>query len=626
MVTLSALILLLLAAASLFGWGSLTRRLTRTSSGPWPTTIGLGLAAIVVVGGVVNLLRVAYAPVLLIIFIVGLVVFRFHAKSFRPRQPSVWKSRSAVFELSLVALLIATVTLFTILTQVPPRAFNFHDDLEKYFAHPVRMLATGTLYGSPLSALGSETLGGQAFLHGFVLAAFPIQYINAVDALFGLVLLMTLAASAGWRRLAPFPAAILGPIAVVMIPPQSVNVSSLFTGAALVATAVLLVADDRESSVSAPVLGIVYAALFALKPTLAMFFILHLPLASLTVRERTGSWRSAFVWAAKTTLWATLAIAPWILLHLPNYLRSTRSTLGAQLDNSALETQSLFSTAPLVYGQGATFAHYTAIIAVAALAALASGITLCFARQYKPRPSAFGIIAGAISAIAGYLIFILALGSVLSGYESNLRYTTPLLLGAGVVSTALALGLPSPIWGRASGTVLALAIVCLSAAFAPSFPSRYRHATNYGNVLAFSATPQMSAFRVAYTKDVLRDGLHSFLDDLQSKVPADEPIIVWISTPFHLDYRRNRIIDAEPAGLTTPWASPPAGVKYYLWEYNGPVVRREGNYRAEETSAIGRLGPTTPAQGLAFATRLSGMTRNATILYEDQQYVLFETH
>lgn len=81
-------------------------------------------------------------------------------------------------------------TVVALVAVFAPRAFNFHDDFQKYFAYPTRMLATGTLAGSTLSALGSETLGAQSFLHALVLSVLPIGYINGVDAVFGQFALM----------------------------------------------------------------------------------------------------------------------------------------------------------------------------------------------------------------------------------------------------------------------------------------------------------------------------------------------------------------------------------------------------------------------------------------------------
>ena len=96
-----------------------------------------------------------------------------------PKETSAW------IELAAAAIVTSAVMLFAIVTQLPPRLFNFQDDLQKYLAHPVRMLATGTMAGSPLSALGSETLGGQAFLHGFILSALPLPYVTASTPFLG---------------------------------------------------------------------------------------------------------------------------------------------------------------------------------------------------------------------------------------------------------------------------------------------------------------------------------------------------------------------------------------------------------------------------------------------------------
>jgi hypothetical protein len=117
----------------------------------------------------------------------------------------------------------------------------------------VRLLATGTLAGGPLNALGSETLGGLSLLHGMVLSVFPIAYINGVDAVLGLFLVMALGAEAGWRRLAP--------VLIALANPQYVNVSGLYCGAALAGLAILLVAESGERDPPAAALGLVYAAL-----------------------------------------------------------------------------------------------------------------------------------------------------------------------------------------------------------------------------------------------------------------------------------------------------------------------------------------------------------------------------
>jgi hypothetical protein len=69
---------------------------------------------------------------------------------------------------------------FTIAFQLAPSLYNTGDDFQQYFPHAVRMVDTGTLYGSPLNGLGGVTLGAQAFLQGFIIAFFPIRLSTAL--------------------------------------------------------------------------------------------------------------------------------------------------------------------------------------------------------------------------------------------------------------------------------------------------------------------------------------------------------------------------------------------------------------------------------------------------------------
>jgi hypothetical protein len=193
---------LLVANVSLLGWGGVVRRAAGSAGGTWPVTISLGLSAALLLGGIVNLARITFAPTLCIIAAAGIVFFVPYAATWNwPATIQTWwkatpKSQrvEAVFIIGFVAVVIG----IAIATQLPPAVFS-GNDLQTYFAHPTRELQTGTLFGSPVNSLGSISLGGIAFLQSFVLSLFPIQFINGVDAVFGLALLMTLVAFAGWR-------------------------------------------------------------------------------------------------------------------------------------------------------------------------------------------------------------------------------------------------------------------------------------------------------------------------------------------------------------------------------------------------------------------------------------------
>ena len=184
-----AIFFIVIHLLSLYGYGFFFQKIDRpprTTS--WSTSIILGLGCWIFLGGVLNLLGLAYPWALRTMVAVGLGLFvipLFHTTSREPvvgKRLRVWFAEAAPFLLPIIA-----VSLFVIATLVPSAAFNWHDDFHKYMAYPVRMLQTGTLAGSPFNSLGTETLGGQTFLQGFVLSYFPLQYINGFDLLFGLL-------------------------------------------------------------------------------------------------------------------------------------------------------------------------------------------------------------------------------------------------------------------------------------------------------------------------------------------------------------------------------------------------------------------------------------------------------
>src|SRR5580700_9002035 len=210
----------------LYGWGWALRRLLsktpKAETRSWPRTVASGMAVVVFLGGILNLARLAYPWALACVAIAGVALgIRALLSGERPR-------------VSLAALIPAIAVLsFVVVTQVPPAAYNFHDDYQKYFVHPVRMLQTGAVFGSTLNDIGFDTIGGQAFLDGFVVAAFPIRYINGLGAAFALFLCMMLASQFTRGRRELMLLTILCVLSVAIINPQYVNISALYTGSLL---------------------------------------------------------------------------------------------------------------------------------------------------------------------------------------------------------------------------------------------------------------------------------------------------------------------------------------------------------------------------------------------------------
>lgn len=506
-----ALVVVAGAAFMLYGWGWAARRLFRASEASWPVTIASGMAALVFLGGVLNLARLARPWALGCIAIAGLAI-----GISRIRRP----------EMSVLSrvLIPAMVLIFVILTQVPPRAYNFHDDFQKYFAHPVRMLETGTVFGSPLNDIGLDTLGGQAFLDGFSVAFFPIQYINGVDAALALFLCMMLACEFK---------SILATLSVFVINPQYVNISALYTGSFLMMGAVM-----EESPA---ILGLFYAALIALKSTFVLFVAVHW-----LVRRN-----------LRSVAFTALFLAPWILLHAPHYVQFLHAAAPiADHGVCPLESFNIFSIAPLDYG-GTPLAYTGLMISVA----------ICGAILWKTKHAT---AAACLAMLAAYLIMVYVTGPRNAGYDQAIRYFAPFAVAIAPVA-----------FGAASASnrwlVTALAAVCLLG-FAPSLLTRVEQSIHSGSELAFTwlaPTPEY----LEYNREVLSGDVRQRVAAAQAKIPAGEEAVVWINTPFFLDYARNPLADVEPgAGLIAPWSKIPRNARYFIWEYNGYANMDEADY------------------------------------------------
>ncbi|HET8936974.1 MAG TPA: hypothetical protein VFN67_26205, partial [Polyangiales bacterium] len=141
---------LLVHALACYGWGRGLERGLRLRVDNPAVSVALGLACALAWGGVCNLLGVAYTELLWAIvgagvLLAGLALY------------GGWQQRSAAVPAGLLVAVVCCALLAGVIvvsTLVPPWAFNYHDDYQKYFAHPARMLQTGSLRGSSGSALG----------------------------------------------------------------------------------------------------------------------------------------------------------------------------------------------------------------------------------------------------------------------------------------------------------------------------------------------------------------------------------------------------------------------------------------------------------------------------------------
>ncbi len=607
---LAGLYLLALLPASFWGLGRLLVR-PRGSDTPsknpqpehpfhsWALDSCLGLALVVFIGGVLNCLHFSRTKFLLPLLLPGLFVFLRNAPAL------LRKLRNPAHLLPFVCLVLPPL-LLPWATQLPPPVLNLFDDLHKYLVHPIRMLATGTVQGSPLSAMGSETLGAKAFLDGYVLSVFPVSFINGTDALLGLLLCLGMISHfrpAGFSRWLLLPV-ILGFYA---IPPQYTNSSTLFLGAALISASIAL---SREEPPRPLARALVYAAMVAMKPSFLLFAFLHIVMLGLIPNGRStlSRLRASLILASL----CGLALLPWLLVHRNLYF-STTTQGAAPIGPEPLETASLWTSSPLYYG-GHLLGYSFFFLSLALLAVLPHLGPTTRDNQNS------SLLAAALAPLLAYLLTFLVLAPRFGGAASSIRYTIPMLLGAFGPVVLMTWSTSSPGMVRTAKSVLLVFAVLPVVVFSGDFAQRLLWSVSRESVLGFPAahTPEYQSYgRLLMTSGV------PLARALQSKVPPGEPILLYCELPFHFDFGRNPIFEADEAGLTSPWAHFPCA-RYLIWEKQGPALKSRDTLIKASQTARGRQERLIAAGVLALTSKFETLAAKSTLIDNAGSYFVYK--
>ena len=167
----------------------------------WGLRAAIGMAALVAVGGLLQVVWLATAPVIVALTVGGLAAHA--AVRLRRREellPAIARAlegaRRAPVTTAAVALLTAVV-LFAFIGNLATPVSNLWDDLEGYFVFPKALLARGALE-EPFSLRRLGALGGQSYLQAFLLAGSSVFHINGFDN--GICLLTIFGMVGGYAR------------------------------------------------------------------------------------------------------------------------------------------------------------------------------------------------------------------------------------------------------------------------------------------------------------------------------------------------------------------------------------------------------------------------------------------
>jgi hypothetical protein len=613
----------------LHGWGVLFLKVVRVPNASISVVTGLGLASLLVIGGILNALGLAYPLACVGLLVTGLLCSASRFLSLRGR----WRETIRPWGAGHVAIgiLMAVLVALAAACLLPSRVFNPWDDFTKYFVFPVRMLQTGSLFGSPLSGIGSETLGGKAFLDGFIIIIFPITYINGTDAILGFVLCLLLVAEFAGGRGGLSLATLSSLFCLAMVNPQCVNSSAVYLGSALMMLAVSLTMDRRREAPAAfwpnpAALGLVYAGVVSLKSTFILFPAVHLPLVALELAVGNRTLRPTFQWLIRTAFWSGFCLSPWLLLHAPHFLAALRVRAGGFASLPGMTASwPVFSRKPLLYGDN--IARYTWVVLIVLFVALLTGL-IRRKMTGRLRQNSLMLITTAATCMAIYaLAFLWVAGQV--GRPAVIRYFAPFLIGlAPAVFSLSAWQLDAAateaggrVWRRWPCYVFPAALALMAGwPFMVSASARAERARTAGTLLAFHPAAAEGVYYL-FNRDVFEGPVREAMERAQRAVPAGETILAWADAQFYLNYSRNPIYQVDPAGLTPSWAVLPA-VRYVLWQHAGLTYVTDEAYQDQATLPASYISAEA-VQALKFRHQVQALIQDAAKIYDDGRIAVY---
>lgn len=648
---LATLLVTLLYAFSVYGWGRITLKFAFGEMAPSsiPYTITTGIAALIFLGGVLNTLHIAYTGVLTFLLLCGFG-FTIHLERHKLIQLKNLSLHSLLDSLStpkthhILALLTAILAIFLIHNLLPSNNFNFHDDLHSYMTRLSLMSQTGDLGQNPIAIIGLDSLGAQAFMQSFATGIFGLNYANAFDAVFCFILSCAMILAISKELNSNWIVASASLSVLIMLNMQQVNLSSIYSTIVLILglayTHICWEKALPQPHHSSPYKTLTPTFLFlssliAMKLLTAFFTAYLFIFMFALIHYNSQRLKAFFISGGLLTLFAS----PWFLVHIEKYfvaitkrIDGTNSNTEAGIDFASnienIPFDNFFASQELFWG-GNLFG-YNLLFTLTALLAVALLI------RYRSISTRNLILLPLCSAtILAYIT-----GALFFEYSMALRYSLPFL--AASFSIAI-LFMGTPIENskqrdqKATIGIYSLCSVCLIVtimlhSFYESFDRRIEVSKSINGTMMF---PTNNSYHT-YLAQAISDEQTNLYRELQEKCPAEKPIFAWVSTPYNFDFDKNQILYMTEPQTLTPWynLSPTnnpidfdsqlreLGAECVIWEYKGTGMKPIQEFRKYQKSPsilYQRIGNNvvnlaTALQSLAKASDIL-MHKNGTIVF-----------
>jgi hypothetical protein len=575
-------------------------------------SISFGLAGYTTFCGVLEITQIASRPLLLAVVGIGLLGFA-GSLMRSPGGRRVWHFRA--MQKSVVAAFAAFGVLCAIfLINAAHWHYGFLDDVLGYLVFPERILSEGSIGRDPFNfrRIESGLSGGGAYLYVLFRAGLPLAQTRLADLGVGSACLLLLVADHAREqgvtglRLALL---LLITLAVIVFSPVWNNTPETTGKALLFALLRLsyLLQPQPPSFRRGAALGLLFFAAVALKTSYlpaAVASLVAFYIASLRyepVSRLVGE-------AAVTGAVATALMLPWMAASY-----ATAATLWYPL----LGTGTLSPVE--VSGIAAPYTYFSE--AGRLLVVVAPAILIALAAWFTPELRARRVFLATLALCSTAFMLISQVKITVFGY----RY------GHAGMAAVLLFFLPFASQCR-PGRLIRVALPALVAVMLVAVATKDARRTEWfdsGWIAELFLGP------TNYVPGQWRTDLRPQLRTMQSAVPPGEPMMVLLSWPALLDFRRNPIAVMDHAGMMGPPGRPPPndpvgwsryllrhGIGYVAYSYSDEAVftkrfaERERNRYREPWQASAYMIADSDAN-IQMRETLIALRKLGTVVYDD---------
>lgn len=551
---------------SLTGWGkALNQILFPNQRVDWGQRAAWGLAFSLIIGGVLNATW-NISPTTILIFL-GLGLIYCLVDLVNHRQ-SIATNLSQLFQESRQDKIILSgiaIVSFLILIQyagwlytgrlnfanmVYADGFNTSDDYHAYLVFPHKMLQLGSMGLEPFSERRMTSLGGQSFLHTFIVSVLSDTNLNIIDP--SLALIITLGLIIGFLKenQASTRRVIFTILLVLLIAVPKANTTSMMLPVALFLSLFRTLDSkeiDRSSWVSnACVIALISAAICTLKSSLIPASVIVFAVSYLCYFI-TSNTKLKVVWEfGLATVLVGIFLLPWMISLYQSSGSLLYPLLGKGYHASAYG---------ITFKSGATLLG-TVKTALAAFRGIYVFILIllgCLSLSIRPlkfaslpAESSFSNRQAPLSMTVAALLATVVVG-VLTENADPFRYSFSHLFPAIIILIMLAMTDTGGLNKNGIPNFFIVAVFCAGLTISYNWDITKNTYSAYVKNIKFGLTnPSLVS-----AKQKLQYAA------LQQSIPEGETVLTRLNAPFILDFKRNQLFLADwPGGASLPPGMP----------------------------------------------------------------------